>query len=102
MEEENKTVAEQTSPAGSYILPSAPSPPHQLSSHPALLFSAPPRATAAAKKTRRRAHALREMVEMEVVSMDLLDLAPASEYEVYMRSFGGETTRQVDPPTLHM
>ena len=32
---------------------------------------------------------------MDIVSIELLDVQPLSEYELYMRSFGTEGTRQV-------
>lgn len=38
---------------------------------------------------------LLSMIELDVVAIDLLDLQPLSEYELYMRSFGAEGTRQV-------
>ena len=39
------------------------------------------------------------MIELDVVAIDLLDLQPLSEYELYMRSFGAEGTRQVASQT---
>lgn len=35
------------------------------------------------------------MIELDEVAFDLFDLQPLSEYELYMRSFGTEGTRQV-------
>ena len=35
------------------------------------------------------------MIELDVVSVDLFDLQPLSEYEVYMRSYGSMGTQQV-------
>ena len=35
------------------------------------------------------------MIELDVVTFDLFELQPLSEYEVYMRSFGTAGTRQV-------
>lgn len=39
------------------------------------------------------------MIELDVVTIDLLDLQPLTEYELYMRSFGAEGTRQVSCQT---
>ena len=39
------------------------------------------------------------MIELDVITIDLLDLQPLSEYELYMRSFGAEGTRQVASQT---
>ena len=39
------------------------------------------------------------MIELDVVTVELLDLQPLSEYELYMHSFGAEGTRQVASQT---
>jgi hypothetical protein len=39
------------------------------------------------------------MIELDVVTFDLFDLRPLSEYEVYMRSFGSSGTRQAGSQT---
>ena len=35
------------------------------------------------------------MIDLDVVAMEIFDLPPMSEYEVYMRSFGQRNARQV-------
>lgn len=35
------------------------------------------------------------MIELDIVSFDLFDLPPLSEYEVYVKKFGADDTRQV-------
>ena len=39
------------------------------------------------------------MIELDVVSIDLFDLQPLSEYELYMRSYGSMGTHQVASQT---
>lgn len=39
------------------------------------------------------------MIELDVVTFDLFELRPLSEYELYMRSFGLSGTRQVGTQT---
>ena len=39
------------------------------------------------------------MIELDVVTFDLFELRPLSEYELYMRSFGSVGTRQVSSQT---
>ena len=38
---------------------------------------------------------LQEIIELDIVNFDMFDLAPVSEYEVYMRSFGQRDCSQV-------
>ncbi len=35
------------------------------------------------------------MIDLDVVAYDMFDLQPLSEYELYIRNFGSEDTRQV-------
>ena len=35
------------------------------------------------------------MIELDIVSHDMFDLPPLSEYELYVKKFGADDTRQV-------
>lgn len=35
------------------------------------------------------------MIDLDVVAYDMFDLQPLSEYELYIKNFGSEDTRQV-------
>ena len=35
------------------------------------------------------------LIELDIVTYDLFDLPPLSEYEVYIKNFGSNDTRQV-------
>ena len=35
------------------------------------------------------------MIELDITACDLFDLPPLSEYEVYVKKFGADDTRQV-------
>jgi hypothetical protein len=48
----------------------------------------------AAKKTKKRGKELLKLIELDFVAIDVLDLAPQSEYEVYMKSYGRANTAQ--------
>ena len=37
------------------------------------------------------------MIELDIVSHDMFDLPPLSEYELYVKKFGADDTRQVSP-----
>ena len=39
------------------------------------------------------------MIELDFVSHDMFDLPPLSEYELYVKKFGADDTRQVSPVT---
>jgi WD40 repeat protein len=47
------------------------------------------------RKMRTRGKELQEIIELDIVNFDMFDLAPVSEYEVYMRSFGQRDCSQV-------
>ena len=36
------------------------------------------------------------MIELDIVSHDMFDLPPLSEYELYVKKFGADDTRQVN------
>lgn len=38
---------------------------------------------------------LLSLIELDIVAYDMLDLSPLSEYEVYVKKFGSDDTRQV-------
>ena len=38
---------------------------------------------------------LLKLIELDIVAIDVLDLTPQSEYEVYMKSYGRANTAQV-------
>ena len=42
---------------------------------------------------------LLSMIELDVVSHDMFDLPPLSEYELYVKKFGADDTRQVSQVT---
>ena len=42
------------------------------------------------------------MIELDIVSFDLFELQPLTEYELYIKSFGMEDTRQVSWACLGM
>ncbi|XP_062519649.1 cytoplasmic dynein 2 intermediate chain 1-like isoform X2 [Corticium candelabrum] len=47
-----------------------------------------------ARKTKKRGEELLNLIELDFIAVDLLDLAPQSEYEVYMKSYGRANTAQ--------
>ncbi|BFZ22367.1 hypothetical protein BsWGS_25406 [Bradybaena similaris] len=49
---------------------------------------------AVASKTRKRFDDLSRLIELDVASYDLFELAPVKEYEMYIRSFGKSDTKQ--------
>ena len=94
--QENRKIIDHNSPENSTILPTAPPPPLILLPHPTLDFSTPSvPSRSKAKAVTKRAHEVQRIVEMDVVSVDLLELVPASEYEVAMRRLGSDNSRQV-------
>ncbi|XP_065184765.1 cytoplasmic dynein 2 intermediate chain 1-like isoform X2 [Sycon ciliatum] len=50
---------------------------------------------AVAQRTRRRGEDLAQLIELDSVGFDLFELAPQSEYELYMKRFGKSNTTQV-------
>ena len=42
---------------------------------------------------------LLSMIELDIVSHDMFDLPPLSEYELYVKKFGADDTRQVSQVT---
>ena len=44
---------------------------------------------------------LLSMIELDIVSFDLFDLPPLSEYEVYVKKFGADDTCQVSIQSTH-
>lgn len=53
----------------------------------------------AAVKTKKRGEELLRLIELDVVVFNMLDIPPLSEYELYMKNFGSEDTRQVSSQT---
>eukprot|EP00731_Ephydatia_muelleri_P006790 Em0003g1038a len=53
----------------------------------------------ASKRTYTRGQELLGLIELDIVSFDLFDLQPLTEYELYIKSFGMENTRQVTVQT---
>ncbi|XP_065920672.1 cytoplasmic dynein 2 intermediate chain 1-like isoform X2 [Dysidea avara] len=53
----------------------------------------------AAAKTKKRGEELLRLIELDIVVFNILDMPPLSEYELYMRNFGSEDTRQVSCQT---
>ena len=42
------------------------------------------------------------MIELDIVSHDMFDLPPLSEYELYVKKFGADDTRQVSQMPQHL
>ncbi|KAL5502881.1 hypothetical protein EMCRGX_G009730 [Ephydatia muelleri] len=53
----------------------------------------------ASKRTYTRGQELLGLIELDIVAFDLFDLQPLTEYELYIKSFGMENTRQVTVQT---
>ena len=87
-------------PTESSIHSSAPPIPHvpSSSSHPIISFANTAVAikkSETSRKIRTRARELSNMIETDVLSLDILELQPLTEYDVYMRSYGDNNTCQV-------
>lgn len=53
----------------------------------------------AARETKKRGQELLGLIELDIVTYDLFDLPPLSEYEVYIKNFGSNDSRQVSAQT---
>lgn len=50
--------------------------------------------SAATKKRLQRGKDILEMIEMEVIAIDLLNMPPLTEYQLFIRNFGNANTQQ--------
>ena len=87
-------------PNDSSIHPSAPPIPHvpSSSSHPIISFTNTAVAikkSETSRKIQTRARELSNMIETDVLTLDIIELQPLTEYDVYMRSYGDNNTCQV-------
>lgn len=54
------------------------------------------------RKIKTRACELANLIEHDIVSINLLELQPLNEYELYMRNFGLDNTSQVYNTSIHI
>jgi len=55
--------------------------------------------TKAMGKSMRRFNELKDLVELDFITIDLFDLPPMSEYDLYIKSFGGSNAAQTSTQT---
>ena len=83
--------------------PTAPPPPSHLSPRPIMSFSGQSVQRAiVSRKIKTRAYELANLIEQDIFSINLLELQPLNEYELYMRNFGLDNTSQVCNMSIHM
>ncbi len=52
--------------------------------------------SSAASKARRRGNELLQMIEMDTTGYEIFDMPPIKEYDMYIRSYGGLNSQQVN------
>ena len=76
--------------------PTAPPPPSHLSPRPMMSFSGQSiQRAVVSRKIKTRSDELANLIEQDIFSINLLELQPLNEYELYMRNFGLDNTSQV-------